>query len=112
MRLAAVLSAALLSMNVVTADRAMAFFFDYEEPLPPVSGDCGAIAAAIGPEATWHGEFIGKRVDEPSDAKVPYSARGCFKSKTACWIFLNQALTYAGRGELLAMYCRQGVRSY
>jgi hypothetical protein len=111
MRVAAFVLALLLTSGAAAANPIAGFFY-YEEPQAPVGGDCGAIAAAIGPEATWYGEFIGNYVDDFTDSKSAYSARGCFKSETACWAFLHTALTYVGRGELVHMYCRQGVRSY
>lgn len=103
---------ALFLMSGVSAANPISSFFNYEPPPPPVGGDCAAIAAIIGPEATWYGEFIGNRVEEFSDYKSAYSARGCFESEYACRVWQNVALNYIGRGELVHMYCRQGIRGY
>ena len=111
MRVAAFALALLLTSGAAAAGPISSFFGGYEAPEPPVGGDCGAIATAIGPEATWYGEFIGNYVDDFTDYKSAYSARGCFKSETQCWAFLHTALTYIGRGELVHMFCRQGVRN-
>lgn len=84
-------------------------FFDYEEPRLPVGGDCEAIAAAIGPEATWYGEFSGKHYDNFTDQYSPFAAFGCFESHFACQIWQHQALTYIGQGPLYYMTCRPGA---
>ena len=86
----------------------MAGLFDYQEPAPPVAGDCAQISAAIGPEATWYGEFSGKRYDSSTDKYYPYATRGCFKSEYACRVWQQVALTYIGEGPLYYMTCRQG----
>ncbi len=82
--------------------------FRYDKPRPPVAGDCGAIAAAVGGEATWYGEFAGKRYDDFADRYHPFSARGCFESEVACRIWTNQAITYLGRGPMVYATCRRG----
>ncbi len=83
-------------------------FFHYQAPQPPVGGDCNAIAAAIGPGQTWHGEFSGKRISE-NDTVLPYAARGCFESEIACRIWQQQALSYA-EATMNYTSCRRGVR--
>jgi hypothetical protein len=84
-------------------------FFHYEEAPLPVGGDCGAIAAAIGAEATWYGEFSGKRWDIYFDKLYPFAARGCFESELACRIWQHQALTYIGGGPMYYTSCRLGL---
>lgn len=103
---------ALLAIGNVAAADPIGNFFDYHVPRAPASGDCAAIAAAIGPEATWYGEFSGTRVDDFSDYYYPYAARGCFKSEAACRFWQGRSLTYLGRGYLLATSCRQGIRRF
>ena len=83
-------------------------FFDYRKPRPPVAGDCAQIAAAVGPEATWYGEFAGRRWDNFTDKYYPFSARGCFESEFACRVWQNQALTYADGGPMYYTRCRRG----
>jgi hypothetical protein len=83
-------------------------FFYYQAPPPPVGGDCNAIAAAVGPDQTWYGEFSGKRITE-NDAVLPYAARGCFESEIACRIWQQRALTYA-EGTMTYTSCRRGAR--
>ena len=83
-------------------------FFDYRQPAPPVAGDCAAIAAAIGPEATWYGEFSGRRWDNFKDEYYPFAARGCFDSEFACRVWQNQAITYLDRGPMNYSSCRRG----
>jgi hypothetical protein len=92
------------------ATPARAFWFDYQKPSPPVGGDCDAIAGEIGPEATWYGEFAGNYYDDFTDYKYPYSARGCFRSEFDCRVWQNDAISYTGRGGIVAMRCRQGLR--
>ena len=83
--------------------------FRYEAPRPPVAGDCNAIAASIGPAATWYGEFAGNRYDTLFDNYSPFSARGCFESEFACRVWQNDAITYLGQGTMLYATCRQGI---
>jgi hypothetical protein len=112
MRIAGFVLALFLMSGAATAGPISSFFGGYEPPPPPVGGDCAAISSVIGPEATWYGEFIGNIVDDFTDYKSPYSARGCFKSESACRVWQYTALNYIGRGELVHMYCRQGIRGY
>ena len=107
------LKSAVLLVMIVAGSAAAAdpFYglFEYEKPLPPVAGDCNAIAAAIGSEATWYGEFAGKRHDDFSERYYPFSARGCFDSQFACRIWQNQAITYLGQGAMVYSTCRRGL---
>jgi hypothetical protein len=89
---------------------AHAFFFDYVAPQPPVGGDCAAIAAEIGPEATWYGEFAGNRYDDFTDWRYPYSTRGCFVSQYDCRVWQNAGISYLGRGGIVYMRCTEGLR--
>jgi len=91
---------------------ALAFFFDYQAPRPPVGGDCAAISAEIGPQATWYGEFAGNWYDDFTDHRYPFSARGCFTSEYDCRVWQNEAVTYTGRGGIVYMRCRQGLSGY
>jgi hypothetical protein len=83
-------------------------FFDYEEPRLPRAGDCSAIAAELGPGATWYGEYSGKRYDTFNDEYYPFAARGCFKSETACRIWQQRAITYSIGGPIYYTSCRPG----
>jgi hypothetical protein len=82
--------------------------FDYQKPTPPVAGNCAEIAAAIGPEATWHGEFSGNRYDNTTDHYFPFGASGCFESELACRVWQNDAITYIGQGQIYYTRCRRG----
>jgi hypothetical protein len=95
----------------VASTPALAFWFDYQKPPPPVGGDCAAIASEIGPAATWYGHFAGNYYDDFTDHRYPYSAQGCFKSEGACRRWQNDAVSYTGRGGIIAMSCRRGIRS-
>jgi hypothetical protein len=77
----------------------------YDEPQPPVAGDCGA----IGPAAAWHGEFSGKRLDGFTDQYHPYATRGCFTNLAECRIWQNQAVTYLDGGPIYYTTCRPGA---
>ncbi len=94
---------------VAVTDSASAFFFDYQPPQPPVGGDCAAIAAQIGPGATWYGEFAGNYYDDVTDHRYPYSARGCFTNEYDCRRWQNDAISYTGRGGIVYTRCRQGL---
>jgi hypothetical protein len=100
--------AVLLLLATTAAGSAGPFYglFDYDEPKPPVAGDCDAIAAKIGRDATWYGEFGGNRVDSYSDNRGPFSARGCFPSEGACRVWVQQAITYLYEGKMLYQRCR------
>jgi hypothetical protein len=82
--------------------------FDYQEPRRPRGGDCDQIAAAIGADATWHGDFSGKRWEDFNEQSYPFGLQGCFESELACRIWQQQAMTYAGRGGVNATSCRRG----
>lgn len=103
---------AVFLMSGASAANPISGFLYYEAPQAPVGGDCNAIAAAIGAEATWRGEFSGTRIADFNDYRYPYSARGCFKSEYACRVWQNAALSYLGRGFLVATTCRRGVGGY
>ena len=103
-------SIALALIVATAANPAFAFFFDYQKPQPPVGGDCTAIAAQIGPEATWYGEFAGNYYDDFNDQRYPFSARGCFTSEFACHAWQNDGISYTGRGGIVYMRCSQGLR--
>jgi hypothetical protein len=77
-----------------------------------VAGDCAAIAAAVGPEATWYGEFSGKYFDNFADNYHPFAARGCFDSEYACRVWQNEAITYLSRGPVYYTSCRLGAPGY
>jgi hypothetical protein len=83
-------------------------FFYYQAPLPPVGGDCAAIAAEVGPASTWFGEFSGKR-ELVNERFTFYSTRGCFESEFACRVWQQQVLTYA-TGAITYTSCRPGYR--
>ena len=93
----------------VSAGQAFAFLDYYQEPQAPQAGDCNAIAARIGPDATWYGEFAGNRYDEFNERRYPFSDRGCFPNEFECRAWQNQAVSYAGRGGIVYMRCRPGL---
>lgn len=111
MRRIAITLAMIVTTIGAAANPAFAFFFDYQAPQPPVAGDCVAIAARIGPAATWYGEFAGNRYDDFTDQRSPFSARGCFRSEYDCRVWQNDGISYLGRGGIVYMRCRQGLRS-
>lgn len=117
MRVYAVIAAAFLSMAAPAAAQdpvtgtIHSFFGGYQPPQPPISGDCAAIAAAVGADAAWFGRFSGRRL-QINDNYEPYAARGCFTSERECRAWQHQALSYAF-GRISAMTCRPGIpRAY
>jgi hypothetical protein len=111
-KLAAIALATMVATVGIATNPVFAFFFDYQKPQPPIGGDCGSIAAQIGPDATWYGEFAGNYYDDFTDHRYPFSARGCFESEYACRVWQNDAVSYTGRGGIVYMRCRQGVQSH
>lgn len=97
-----------LALTQVSAADPFYGFFHYDEPKPPVAGDCGAIAAQIGPDATWHGEFSGRRHNGYSPGYFPFFASGCFESEFECRVWQNDATTYLGQGPIVYTTCRRG----
>jgi hypothetical protein len=91
------------------AQNPIADFFRYKPSPPPVAGNCAAIAADIGPEATWYGQFIGMRYDDFVDGYSRYFAAGCFRDKASCWIFQERAVTYLDRGWIIGTRCVIGA---
>ncbi len=83
--------------------------FQYDRNRQPVSGDCRALSAQLGPGAVWYGEYVGKRYDDFIESYFSYSARGCFKSEFACRVWQNQAMTYSERGPTFYTFCRLGA---
>ena len=83
------------------------FFGGYRPAPPPQGGDCAAIAAAIGPEATWYGTFSGKRYG-PNERYNAYGAEGCFDSERECRIWQQRAINYAF-GPIQFTSCRPGA---
>jgi len=86
----------------------VAGFFDYQKPQLPPSNDCAAVAAAVGPESTWHGEFSGRRYDSFSDRYFPFAARSCFASLSACREWQVQLSVYIEQGPITYTLCRRG----
>jgi hypothetical protein len=82
-------------------------FFHYEPPPPPRGYDCNAVAASVGPEATWYGRFSGK-VYQVNDRYRPFFADGCFPSEAECRAWQQWAVTYAF-GPIDVTSCRRGV---
>lgn len=112
MRKMAVFVVTLLAAVGSSAGPAAALFDYYQEPQPPVAGDCATVAASVGAGATWYGEFAGNRYDEFLERQYPFSVRGCFESEYACKVWQHEALTYTGRGGLVYMRCRPGAPVY
>jgi hypothetical protein len=83
---------------------------DARDPAP--GGDCRKIAAEIGSDATWYGEFSGRRYDDFGEMFYPISARGCFVSEYECRRWQNEAMSFAGRGGVVYTRCRQGAPDY
>jgi hypothetical protein len=102
----------LVSFALVGGAAADPFYglFRYDDPVP-LAGDCGRIAAAIGPENTWYGQYSGKYVDGFTDRVLPYAARGCFESEYACRVWQNEAMTYSNGGPTYHTSCRPAVAS-
>jgi hypothetical protein len=112
MRLLAAVVLTLLSLSAPAAARdpvtglVHSFFGGYRPPPYPAGGDCAAIAAAIGPQATWFGTFSGKRIErEESNA---FGAEGCFPSEIECRIWQQRAINYASAAVQFTS-CRPGV---
>jgi hypothetical protein len=84
--------------------------FDYEGRELPVAGDCAVIASEIGAQATWHGEFSGKRYDDFRELYTPFFAEGCFRSEYECRRWQNVATSYMARGGIVYTRCTLGVR--
>ncbi|MGH6925475.1 MAG: hypothetical protein ACRED5_17245, partial [Propylenella sp.] len=106
-RIAALAFAIIAAAGTAAADPFYGFF-DYQKAGPPVGGDCAAISAAIGRDATWYGEFSGRRWDNFTDKYYPFAAFGCFDSEFDCRVWQNQAITYLDRGPMNYSTCRQG----
>ncbi len=109
---AALLLIAAIGAWSATATPAKAFFFDYQEPQPPVAGDCQSLAARIGPDATWYGEYAGRYYDYQRDIIYPYSGRGCFANEFECRRWQNLSMTYTGRGGTVYTFCRRGAPAH
>ncbi len=102
---AAVVVSALLSLEGMASAGPL---FQYNREQQPVSGDCRALSAALGPEAVWYGFYSGRRYDDFTENYRPYAARGCFESEFACRVWQNQAMTYSERGPTHFTRCRRG----
>jgi hypothetical protein len=83
------------------------FFGGYRPASPPVSGNCEAVVAAIGPEAIWVGTFSGKRL-QANDRYNAYGAKACFETEIDCRIWQQRAITYA-LGPVQFTSCRPGA---
>ena len=106
MRVAAL---ALVGLVALAGAASAAGIFGYDRERQPISGDCQALAAELGPGRVWHGVYSGKRYDDFSENYFPYAVRGCFPSEFACRIWQNQAMTYAERGPTYYTRCRLGA---
>jgi hypothetical protein len=84
-------------------------FFNYEAPRPPVAGNCAAIAATVGAQSTWYGDFAGDRYDRYTDKYQPFSARGCFTSEYECRVWHQVAISYLDGGKIIFARCRRGA---
>ena len=102
--------AAMIAGLTLSAPASAGRLFHYDRDQQPVSGDCEALAAQLGPEGVWHGFYSGKRYDDFSDNYSPYAARGCFATEAACRVWQNQAMTYSERGPTYLTSCRLGRR--
>jgi hypothetical protein len=113
MRLTATIHAALLLSAGPAAARdpltgtIESFFGGYRPAPPPVGGDCGAVAAAIGPEATWFGTFSGKR-RLPNERFQAFGAQACFDREADCRVWQQRAINYAD-GPIGFTSCRRGA---
>ena len=116
MRLPAAILAAVISLPGAAAAHdpvtgtLHSFFGGYRAPPPPVAGDCDAIAAALGPEATWYGTFGGKRL-QANNKYNAYGTAGCFESEIDCRVWQQRAITYAS-GPVQFTSCRPGAPGY
>jgi hypothetical protein len=84
-----VLAASVVACLAGPATMAQPFedLFDYQEPRRPRGGDCEQIAAAIGADATWRGDFSGRRWEDFNEQSYPFGLQGCFESELACRIW-------------------------
>src|SRR5687768_13616463 len=78
--------------------------FRYKPSPPPVAGSCPAIAADIGPGATWYGEFIAMRYDDFTDNYARYFTQGCFRNEISCRVWQQRAVTYLDRGPIMGTF--------
>jgi hypothetical protein len=110
---AVVTAFAILTMVGIANADPLYGLFDYQKAEPPVSGDCAAVAAKVGPEATWYGEFAGNRVDDINyRSPHAFAARGCFPSEYACRVWQNVAISYLRGGPVFYTRCQRGARGY
>lgn len=79
--------------------------FRYDDP-NPIAGDCATIAAAVGPQNTWYGQYSGKYVDPFTDQVLPFGSRGCFDSEFACRRWQNETMTYTNGGPTYHTSCQ------
>lgn len=101
---------ALIALLSLAGTAPAAGLFQYDREQQPVSFDCEALAAQLGPAGVWYGFYSGKRYDDFSENYFPYATRGCFPSEGACRIWQNQAMTYSERGPTYFTSCRLGER--
>lgn len=109
MRRIAVLALALATALLLDGTPASALTY---EGYPRPGGDCRTISAKIGAGATWYGEFGGRHYDDFREMYFPISARGCFESEYACRRWLNEAISFSGRGGFLYARCTPGAPDY
>jgi len=103
---------AVVALTGASAADPLSDFFNYEAPRLPVGGDCTAIAAEVGPQSTWYGEFAGNRRDNLNDRFYPFSARGCFRSEFDCRIWHQVAVTYLDGGVIVFARCERGAPGF
>ena len=113
MRIPAVFLAALVASSAPAAAHdpitgtLHSFFGGYRAPQRPVGGNCSAIAAQVGPAATWLGTFGGKRV-QPNDHYKAFGTQACFTSERDCRMWQQDAISYA-QGPIQYTSCKLGV---
>jgi hypothetical protein len=95
-------------LTLAGAGSSFAGFLHYDAPVLPPSNDCAAVAAAVGPGATWRGEFAGFRYDSFSDRYFPFSARSCFETQSECRYWQAAVSAYIEQGKITYTTCRRG----
>ncbi len=102
---------ALLALTGVGVADPFYGLFYYQAPEYPTGGDCAAIAAKIGPSATWYGELSGNRIDRFNYKTHGFAARGCFANEYDCRVWQNVAINYLRGGPVLYTRCTRGAPS-
>ncbi len=77
----------------------------------PPAGDCRVLVDRYGPEAVWHGEFAGRRLDY-NYRNRSYFGSGCFLTERACRIWQFRSLSALNGGRTKATRCHRPVPNW